>query len=90
MNLRWETADAGMNAIDVVPGIDNLGIADARIIAPGDPRRSILVQRMMRRDHFYQMPPLATSRADDDGSTLLIQWVVSLLNGVPAYWLFSE
>jgi hypothetical protein len=46
MDLRYSTALANTNACDVLPGFGSLGIADARLIAPGDPDRSVLVARM--------------------------------------------
>ena len=53
------------------------GAAEARvpIVAPGDPARSLLVQRMTSRDPRLQMPPLGTTVADDAGLALVRRWI---------------
>lgn len=53
------------------------GVGDAHdpVIAPGDPARSLLVQRMASRDPRLQMPPLGTSIADDAGLALVRRWI---------------
>jgi len=78
LDLRWEVADSAMHAIDVFPGNGDLGIAGGLIIAPGDPDRSILLERVNRRDGLYQMPPLASSRIDQDAVELLRQYILNL------------
>ncbi len=49
MDLRYSTPLANTNACDAVPGHGDLGIADARLIAPGAPERSVLPARMNAR-----------------------------------------
>jgi uncharacterized repeat protein (TIGR03806 family) len=78
LDLRWATADDDMNAIDIIPGNGDLGIADARIISTADSARSVLLTRVGLRDQLYQMPPLATSRIDSFGHDLLKRWIISL------------
>jgi hypothetical protein len=51
----------------------------ARIIAPGDALRSVLVERMNRRDPVG-MPPLGSSIVDADGVTLVTDWINGLAN----------
>ena len=66
-----------MKLFDVKPLHDAFGIADAKIVAPGDPERSVLYRRVTRRGPG-QMPPLATSRVDDRAAELLRRWIADL------------
>ena len=45
LDLRYTTALANTNACDVAPDAGDLGLPNARIIAPGDASRSVLVAR---------------------------------------------
>ncbi len=56
------------------PQHDTYGIPDAMLIAPGDPERSILYQRVARHGEG-QMPPLATSQQDLQAVQLLHDWI---------------
>jgi mono/diheme cytochrome c family protein len=53
------------------------GISDARVIAPGDPAKSVLLLRTAMRG-TGQMPPLASIRADPALSALLVEWISKL------------
>lgn len=55
----------------------DLGIAGARIVAPGDPAKSVLLMRTAQRG-TGQMPPLCSLRPDPGFSALLVQWIMSL------------
>jgi mono/diheme cytochrome c family protein len=77
LDLRYTTPLAGTNACDRAPQAGELGIANARIIAPGDAARSVLIARANRRDAL-QMPPLASTRVDTAGVSLLSSWIDSL------------
>ncbi len=77
MDLRYTTPLAAANVCNVNPQSGSLGIADARLIAPGDSGRSIVIARMSRRD-AQGMPPLGSSRVDVVGFVLLRAWVNSL------------
>ncbi|MBN1240563.1 MAG: hypothetical protein JXB36_18820 [Gammaproteobacteria bacterium] len=48
-----------------------------RIIAPGAADRSVLVERMDRRD-ANGMPPLASTRVDQAGVELVAEWIGGL------------
>jgi uncharacterized repeat protein (TIGR03806 family) len=74
MDLRWQTALGATSACNVTPQAGDLGVADARIIAPGAPDRSVLVLRTERRD-AVGMPPLASHVVDAQGVQLLRQWI---------------
>jgi hypothetical protein len=77
MDLRYTTALADTKTCDVRPGLGDLGIADARLIAPGAAARSVVIARMSRRDAFG-MPVIGSAHVDDEGAALLTQWVNSL------------
>jgi uncharacterized repeat protein (TIGR03806 family) len=79
MDLRYATALAATHACDVAPGLGDLGITDARLIAPGAATRSVLIERMSRRD-AHGMPPLGSAQVDAEGAALLSNWVNSLTN----------
>ena len=59
------------------PGNDNLGIAGAKIIVPGDLSRSLLYQRD-NRVGTGQMPPIAKNVIDTQYISILNQWIKSL------------
>jgi mono/diheme cytochrome c family protein len=77
MDLRYTTPLATTNICDVTPQSGSLGIANARLIAPGDAARSIVIARMNRRD-AQGMPPLGSNQVDATGVSLLTAWVNSL------------
>ena len=77
MDLRYATSMPQTKACDVVPGLGDLGITDARLIAPGAAARSVLIARMSRRDALG-MPPIGSAQVDADGAALLTSWVNSL------------
>jgi uncharacterized repeat protein (TIGR03806 family) len=79
LDLRFTTSLANTNGCDVAPNAGDLGLTLARIIAPGDAARSVLVERVGLRDQ-YGMPPLASTIVDQAGVTLLTDWVESLVN----------
>lgn len=66
-----------MAVIDQHPQHDALGIANARIIAPGDPHSSILYHRISSRGRG-QMPPLATQMVDQRAVDLFAEWIKSI------------
>lgn len=47
-------------------------------IEPGQPERSVLLQRMTSRNPIVQMPPVATVIPDDDAIRHLTQWIRDL------------
>lgn len=77
MDLRWHIADADTGILDTPPA-NTLGIPNARLVAPGDPMRSVLYRRMHTTDGAIRMPPLATSRIDEEGTAVVRQWIESL------------
>jgi hypothetical protein len=78
MDLRYTTSLANTNACDAVPLEGNLGVANARLIAPGDSARSIMINRASRRDS-HGMPPLGSNLVDTTGIALLSNWIDGLI-----------
>ena len=77
LDLRSSTPLAATLMCNVVPQSGSLGIADARLIAPGNAARSVVIARANRRDSLG-MPPLASSLVDTSGISLLTAWINSL------------
>jgi mono/diheme cytochrome c family protein len=77
MDFRFDTPDASMNAIGVVPNAGNLDLPNARIIARGSKESSVLWERIRRTDGT-RMPPLGTHRVDQEAVDLIGQWIDSL------------
>ena len=77
LDLRNDTTLAKTGACDVAPAAGDLGIANARIIAPGDDARSVLLARMATRNGDA-MPPIASNIVDAAGVQLIGAWIDSL------------
>ena len=63
------------------PQHDTYGIPDAMLIAPGNPERSILYQRVAQQGKG-QMPPQTTSQKDQQAAQLLYDWI-SQMKSIP-------
>jgi mono/diheme cytochrome c family protein len=74
IELEFDRPRRRMRLFDVRPLHDTFGIADAKLVAPGDPERSVLYQRVARRGPG-QMPPLATAEVDRQAVQLLYDWI---------------
>ncbi len=78
MDLRASTPLNATHACNAAPTFGDAGLGDqARVIAPGDASRSVLVNRMNRRD-AQAMPPLGSLTVDTVGVQLIAQWIDSL------------
>jgi uncharacterized repeat protein (TIGR03806 family) len=77
MDLRYTTSLVNTNACDATPLQGDLGIASARLIAPGDAARSLVIARANRRDS-QGMPPLGSNQVDSSGINLLTTWINGL------------
>jgi putative heme-binding domain-containing protein len=77
IEFPFEHALDKTNSIDVPPTQGTFGIPNAKIIAPGDPYRSVLYYRMatIGRGH---MPHLGTTNVDREGMQLIADWIGSL------------
>jgi uncharacterized repeat protein (TIGR03806 family) len=76
-DLRHGTPLAQTGACDTAPIEGDLGIPNARIIAPGDSGRSVLLARMSTRN-ANAMPPIASNVVDTAGVQLIGSWIDSL------------
>lgn len=77
MDLRYTTALAQTNACNIAPTSGDLGLPNARLIAPGNAAASVMPARMNRRDG-NAMPPLGSNVIDAGGVALIEQWINSL------------
>lgn len=78
MDLRYTTALAATNACNATPQAGDLGLPNARIIAPGAPGSSVLLGRIDTRAAGVMMPPLASSLVDDEAVQLITNWISGL------------
>jgi uncharacterized repeat protein (TIGR03806 family) len=74
MELGFSTRLERTHVFEARPQHDTLGIDNAMLIAPGDPGRSILYQRLARRGRG-QMPPLVSMRVDEGALQLMREWI---------------
>jgi uncharacterized repeat protein (TIGR03806 family) len=78
LDFRHSTPLSATNACDTPPSQGDLGIANARIIAPGDPQRSLVFRRVQSLDPVQRMPPLGTTVQDAVAVQLLNDWILQL------------
>jgi len=77
LDLRIDHPLTATRACNVPPQGGDLGVVGAKLIAPGDPARSIVPLRMRTLDQ-NRMPPLATRVVDDDGVAAVEAWIREL------------
>ncbi len=77
IELSYGTSLEKMNIVDVKPMHHKFDLPDPRLIAPGEPERSVLLHRMKIRGPG-QMPQLATFHQDNQAIELLTEWIHSL------------
>ncbi|MCB1095667.1 MAG: VCBS repeat-containing protein, partial [Verrucomicrobiae bacterium] len=75
-DLRFTQPLASLNVINGSVLYD-LGIEDARVIAPASLERSILYQRM-NTDGIHRMPPIGRNVIDAEAVSVIGQWILSL------------
>lgn len=63
--------------IDALPAQGDFGIPDARVVAPGDPFRSIVLYRTLKYGRGH-MPQFGSSVIDRRGVELLHDWIASM------------
>jgi putative heme-binding domain-containing protein len=63
-------------------GIGTFGMRDARIVAPGDPYRSLLLYRMSKLG-YARMPYIGSRVVDNAGVALVEEWIRSLPGEAP-------
>lgn len=77
MDLRRDKAPQDTHALNVRPALGTIGIADAYILAGGDPSRSTLFYRMAKTGHG-RMPYVGSALVDAEGLALVARWIESL------------
>ncbi|HLU48391.1 MAG TPA: PQQ-dependent sugar dehydrogenase, partial [Planctomycetota bacterium] len=77
MELEITRERERMNLIGARPQHAVFGLENAMIVAPGDPDRSVLVERLRRRGSG-QMPPFGSTIADERAVALFREWIESL------------
>jgi uncharacterized repeat protein (TIGR03806 family) len=60
--------------VGVRPGHGSFGVDDARLLAPGDPGRSMIVERMAKLG-LGRMPHVASSVVDEPAVRLIREWI---------------
>jgi putative heme-binding domain-containing protein len=78
MNIEAPLPEARLVSAKPVQG--DLGLPEARIIAPGDPARSVLLYRMTTAGRGH-MPYLGGHLVDDRGVMLVRDWIASMPRG---------
>ena len=77
LDLRYTTSLAQTGACNTVPSTTDLGIQNARVIAPGASERSVLLQRMIATNN-NRMPPISSHVVDEEGTELIAEWINTL------------
>ena len=71
-----------MNICDVHPEVSDLDIADARLLAPGAPERSIIAVRAASLEEGIAMPSIGKNKVDID-AVAVIEEYISMLESCP-------
>ena len=77
LDLRWTSELADMGLCDIPPADADLGLEDARLLAPGAPERSLIALRP-RRDDVWRMPPMGSLLVDEAGLAGVDAWIHSV------------
>src|SRR4051812_21318845 len=84
--LSKMTYDLPLDKTDMLgvrPTQGTFGIHDARVIAPGDPYRSVLLYRMSKLGSG-RMPHIGSTEVDREGVELLYEWLSRMPKPAPA------
>jgi putative heme-binding domain-containing protein len=77
MELKYDTPLDRTLALDARPVQGTFGIPDGRILAPGDPYRSLLYYRMAKQGRG-RMPHIGSELVDEPGLRLMRDWIRGL------------
>ncbi len=80
-DARFETLFKKQNLING-PVANQLGIAGAKVIVPGDTNKSVLFYRISRVGE-NQMPPIGKNVVDDKAVAVIAKWISSLHANAP-------
>lgn len=79
MELEFSRTLDQTKTVNVDPLHNRFGIKDAKVVAPGEPERSVLLTRISRRGtNSGQMPQVATTKVDERAVELIRDWIKSL------------
>ena len=67
-----------MGICDVPPARGTYGVANARIVAPGAPARSMLSLRVHSVTDGQRMPPLGRTTVDTVGVAAIDAWITNI------------
>ncbi len=76
-DLRFEKSLADLKVVDAMPIKGNMQLDDARLIAAGDPNRSVLYYRMAKSGGG-RMPHIGSEVVDSNGVQLLHHWISNI------------
>lgn len=79
---RYSLAFKDTNTCNTAPQNGDLGLTNARLIAPGEPQRSVVSRRIHALD-ASRMPPVGSAVVDVQGAAVVDQWIGSLTNCPP-------
>jgi hypothetical protein len=74
IDLRYATSLEGTQTRDFRPAQGDLGIVDARLIAPGHPERSLVLHRIKTLNEG-RMPMIGSNLVDEKAARLLTDWI---------------
>jgi putative heme-binding domain-containing protein len=77
VHLNADIATADLEVLGMRPARGDFAIAEARVIAPGEPHRSTLWYRMATSGPG-RMPHIGTELVDEAGLALVREWIASL------------
>ena len=72
------TTPLGSQGIINEPVYEDLGIAGAAVIVPGDTSKSIMYQRMRTTDPCCTMPPIGRSLTDELALSIVGEWIMEM------------
>jgi uncharacterized repeat protein (TIGR03806 family) len=82
LHLTYDLPLSELRAVDVAPSQGTFGIARARLIAPGEPHRSVLLYRMAKLGGG-RMPRIGSYEVDPQGIDLIESWIARLPESLP-------
>jgi hypothetical protein len=76
IDLSYSIPESKMSLFDEKPVHHTFGIEGAKLVANGEPEKSVLLKRVSMRGEG-QMPQLATSVVDEKAVQMLREWIKS-------------
>jgi hypothetical protein len=79
-DLQASIALSATRAVNTPPGQGSLGLPDPRILVPGAPERSLVIERM-KLEGLGRMPHVASTVVDHEALAMLRAWIIGLSEG---------